>query len=564
MLDFLFRRARERIDFAGQVAAINKSQATIQFNLDGTIITANQNFLAALGYTLAEVQGKHHSLFVEPSQRDSIEYRNFWDSLRRGEYQAAEYKRIGKGGKEVWIQATYNPILDRKGRPFKVVKYATDVTAQKLRNADMAGQIAAIGKSQAVISFSMEGVVQDANDNFLTALGYSLSEIRGQHHRLFVDPTYGASADYREFWTRLNRGEYISAEFRRIGKGGREVWIQASYNPILDLNGRPFKVVKFATDITEMVRNRQENDRGIHECTAVLGALSEGDLTRRMELTYQGTFKDIKEALNTTVDRLFDMVVSMHEAAGTIATATAQIATGNSDLSSRSEQQASALEETAASMEELSSTVRQNAGNAQQANQLAGKAREIAASGGAVVADAVGAMSRIEGSSTKIGDIVGMIDEIAFQTNLLALNAAVEAARAGDAGKGFAVVAQEVRNLAQRSASASKEIKGLIATSTGEVKQGAELVKSAGQTLDNIQGAINRVADIMADIAAASQEQASGIDQVNAAISQMDEMTQRNAALVEEVAAAAHSLEDQSQNLNQQIGFFRIERAGRR
>jgi len=564
MFDFLFRRARERIDFAGQVAAINKSQATIQFNLDGTILTANQNFLNALGYTLDEVRGKHHSMFVEPADRDSAGYRAFWESLRRGEYQAAEYKRIGKGGKEVWIQASYNPIMDRKGRPFKVVKYATDVTEQKLRNADMAGQISAIGKSQAVISFSMDGIVQDANDNFLTALGYSLSEIRSQHHRLFVDPAYGASQEYRDFWTRLNRGEYIAAEFRRLGKGGRDVWIQASYNPILDLNGRPFKVVKFATDITDMVRNRQENERGIQECIGVLGALAEGDLTRQMELEYKGTFKDIKQALNTTIERLFDLVVSMHEAASTITTATAEIAAGNTDLSSRSEQQASALEETAASMEELSSTVRQNAGNAQQANQLAGKARDIAASGGTVVANAVAAMTRIENSSTKIGDIVGMIDEIAFQTNLLALNAAVEAARAGDAGKGFAVVAQEVRNLAQRSASASKEIKGLIATSTREVKQGADLVTSAGQTLDNIQSAINQVADIMADIAAASQQQAGGIDQVNAAISQMDEMTQRNAALVEEVAAAAHSLEDQSQSLNQQIGFFRIERTGRR
>jgi len=213
-------------------------------------------------------------------------------------------------------------------------------------------------------------------------------------------------------------------------------------------------------------------------------------------------------------------------------------------------------------MEELAATVRQNAANAQQANQFAAGAREVAASGGGVVADAVEAMGRIEASSRKIGDIVGMIDEIAFQTNLLALNAAVEAARAGDAGKGFAVVAQEVRNLAQRSAQASKEIKGLIAESTDQVKTGADLVKGAGKTLDEILGSVRRVADIVAEIAAASSEQASGIDQVNSAVSQMDEMTQQNAALVEESAAAAHSLEDQAGELTRLMAFFHTGNGG--
>ncbi|MGE5547459.1 MAG: methyl-accepting chemotaxis protein [Solirubrobacterales bacterium] len=561
MFDFLFNRseqARRRADYAGQVAAINKSQAVIEFKLDGTIITANKNFLDALGYTLDEIQGKHHSMFVEPSYRESAEYRLFWENLNRGQYQAAEYKRIGKGGREVWIQASYNPIADFQGRPFKVVKYATDVTAQKLRNADFAGQIDAIGKSQAVISFDMDGTIVDANANFLNAMGYTLDEVKGRHHGMFVQPAYRASAEYAEFWAKLKRGEYQAAEFLRIGKGGREVWIQASYNPILDLNGKPFKVVKYATDVTAMVTSRMENERGIRECVEVLGALSSGDLTKRMQLDYEGTFKEIKAAVNDTVERLFGMVSSLNTVARSINGATGEIAAGNADLSERSEQQASALEETAASMEELAATVRQNASNAQQANELAAGAREVAASGGQVVGDAVGAMGRIESSSQKIGDIVGMIDEIAFQTNLLALNAAVEAARAGDAGKGFAVVAQEVRNLAQRSAQASKEIKTLIGESTTEVKQGAELVKGAGKTLDDILGSVKRVADIVAEIAAASSEQASGIEQVNAAISQMDEMTQQNAALVEESAAAAHALEEQSRELGRQMDFFHI------
>ena len=251
----------QNIDFGAQVAAANRSQAVIEFNMDGTIITANANFLGALGYSLGEIVGKNHSMFVEPSERDSAAYREFWSALNRGEYQAAEYKRIGKGGKEVWIQASYNPIFDEKGKPFKVVKFATDVTAQKLKNADLAGQIEAIGKAQAVIEFNMDGTIVTANANFLGALGYSLAEIKGKHHSMFVDSSERDGVAYREFWAALNRGEYQAAEYKRIGKGGKEVYIQASYNPILDLNGKPFKVVKYATDVTKQVLVRMGNER---------------------------------------------------------------------------------------------------------------------------------------------------------------------------------------------------------------------------------------------------------------------------------------------------------------
>jgi methyl-accepting chemotaxis protein len=251
----------QNLESMAKVTAIGRAQAVIEFQMDGTILTANENFLNALGYTLGEVQGKHHSMFVEPGERDGAVYREFWAKLNRGEYQAAEYKRIGKGGKEVWILATYNPILDSNGKPFKVVKFATDVTAQKLRNADLAGQIAAIGKSQAVIEFDMNGNVLNANDNFLHALGYSLGEIKGKHHSMFVDPSERDGAAYREFWAGLNRGEYQSGEYKRVGKGGRDVWIQGSYNPILDLNGKPFKVVKYATDTSEQVIARMKSDR---------------------------------------------------------------------------------------------------------------------------------------------------------------------------------------------------------------------------------------------------------------------------------------------------------------
>ncbi|MET4200690.1 PAS domain-containing methyl-accepting chemotaxis protein [Bradyrhizobium sp. LA6.12] len=246
---------------ASKVSAIGRAQAVIEFKLDGTIVTANQNFCQALGYSLAEIEGKHHSLFVAPAERDSAAYREFWARLNRGEYQAGEYKRIGKGGREVWILASYNPLLDENGKPFGVAKFATDVTAEKLKNADLAGQISAIDKAQAVIEFNMDGTIITANANFLGTLGYSLTEIKGKHHSMFVEPSERDGAAYREFWATLNRGQYQAAEYKRIGKGGKEVYIQASYNPILDLNGKPFKVVKYATDTTRQVLVRMGNER---------------------------------------------------------------------------------------------------------------------------------------------------------------------------------------------------------------------------------------------------------------------------------------------------------------
>ena len=263
-------RKKQSIEDAGKMLAIGRAQAVIEFEMDGTIIDANQNFLNALGYTLAEVAGKHHSMFVEPAQRDSAEYRNFWDSLRRGQFQTAEYKRIGKGGKQVWILANYNPILDEAGKPLKVVKFATDVTKQKLAGADSNGQIEAIRKSLAVIEFNMDGTIISANPNFLDVMGYTAADIQGKHHRMFVDPIEQAKPEYAAFWAALNRGEYQAGEYRRIGKAGKAVWIQASYNPILDLNGKPFKVVKYATDVSAqaMIRLKSERARGFIESVA--------------------------------------------------------------------------------------------------------------------------------------------------------------------------------------------------------------------------------------------------------------------------------------------------------
>ncbi|MGM4921228.1 PAS domain-containing protein [Tardiphaga sp. 813_E8_N1_3] len=311
-------------EYAAKVTAMARSQAVIEFGMDGSILTANENFLKALGYSLPEIVGKHHSMFVEATTRDSSAYREFWASLNRGDYQMAEYKRIGKGGKEVWILASYNPILDENGKPFKVVKFATDVTDDKLRTSDLAGQIAAIGKSQAVIEFNMDGIVRTANDNFLKALGYSLEDIKGHHHSMFVDPAERDTLAYREFWASLSRGEYQAAEYKRIGKGGREVWIQASYNPIMDLNGKPFKVVKYATDTTDQVIARMKSERVRSMMESVAAGAEE----------LNASVREISEAMvksRNTATSAVEKVVSADSQAQRLSTA-AQAMTGIVEL----------------------------------------------------------------------------------------------------------------------------------------------------------------------------------------------------------------------------------------
>jgi methyl-accepting chemotaxis protein len=551
--------ANRLADLQGQIAAIDKVQAVIEFTLDGTVITANDNFLNTLGYRLEEIKGQHHSMFVEPGYRASEEYRRFWEKLGRGEFDANQYKRIGKGGREVWITASYNPISDATGKPYKVVKYATDITAQVNSAAESKGQLVAINRVQAVIEFTLDGRILTANDNFLNTLGYRLDEVKGQHHSMFVDAAYRASDDYRRFWEKLARGEYDANQYKRIAKGGREVWIQASYNPILDAEGKPYKVVKYATDVTAQVKLSQEMEQSVAQTQTIIKSAVDGDLSGRLD-TRGGTgdLQKLGNAINSLLETVSDIVSNVKHAATEVLRGAEEISQGNANLSQRTEEQSSSLEETASSMEEMTSTVKQNADNAGQANQLATAARDQAEKGGAVVSSAVKAMGDINESSKKISDIISVIDEIAFQTNLLALNAAVEAARAGEQGRGFAVVATEVRSLAGRSATAAKEIKDLIQDSVRKVQDGSLLVTQSGQTLEQIVLSVKKVSDIVAEIAAASREQSSGIEQVNKAVMQMDEMTQQNAALVEQATAASQSMADQARDLTKMMERYQV------
>ena len=546
---------RQRVtDLEGQVAAIHKSQAVIEFNLDGTIISANDNFLRAVGYTNEELRGKHHSLLVEPEYAKSDEYRAFWDKLRRGEYDAKQYKRIGKGGKEVWIQASYNPIFDSSGKPYKVVKYATDVTEQ-VRAAEQNSRIkSALDRASASV------MLADANLDIIYLNEAAM--------RLFRD----AQADFRRDLPSLNADHIVGSNIDIFHKnpahqrqlisalrsthttdirlGGHA--IRLSISPIFGASGERIGSVVEWVDRTQEVRVEEE-------VSTIVRKAVQGDLRERIATEGKsGFFATLAGGLNELLETTAAMVRQIKEAALAVHTGAEEISQGNANLSQRTEEQSSSLEETASSMEEMTSTVKQNAENAGQANQLATAARDQAEKGGVVVGKAVRAMTDINDAAKKIADIIGVIDEIAFQTNLLALNADVEAARAGEQGRGFAVVATEVRSLAGRSATAAKEIKGLIQDSVQKVEDGSVLVTQSGQTLDQIVLAVKKVSDIVAEIAAASREQSSGIEQVNKAVMQMDEMTQQNAALVEEATAASQAMAEQAAKLSEMMERYQV------
>jgi methyl-accepting chemotaxis protein len=484
-------------DLASKFAALDKSQAIIEFDPDGTILTANENFLKVIGYSLDEIRGKHHSMFVDPAERDGGDYREFWAALKRGEFQSREFRRVAKGGREIWIQASYNPLIDGKGKPFKVVKFATDITAAKLRNIEYEEQIRAIEKSQAVIRFTPEGDILEANPNFLGALGYDLAEIQGKHHSMFVDPAERDRPAYRAFWEALRRGEYQAAEYKRVGKGGKAVWIQATYNPISDGTGRIVKVVKFATDITAQVEDR----------------------LRRA---------DVQQTIDADLGLITD---AMAKTTGQVSSA----AGASTQTSSNVQAVAAGAEELAASVGEISRQAADALNISRQAVTQADETSTI--------------VSGLAEAAERIGDVVKLINNIADQTNLLALNATIEAARAGEAGRGFAVVASEVKSLAAQTAKATDDISSQIAEVQGATGNAVSVIEAISHT-------ISRVNEISAAIAASVEEQASvtqsissnmqvaakGVNEVNDSLSDIAESARSVDEATRKVKEASRAL----------------------
>jgi PAS domain S-box-containing protein len=531
-----------------QTAQIQASAASLESVYDTTVryVTLISAFAAAVACAVALLMTRAITKPIGSAIGVLAE-------IERGNYDTAVHSTSGDETGQL-LRA-----LDSMRRTLK------ELTERERRAAaENQSQLAAIHRAQAVVEYELDGRIITANENFLRAMGCTLEAVQGQHHSAFVDSVYKSTAEYRQSWDKLARGEFVAGQFKRSGRDGRDVWFEGSYNPVLDVDGRPYKIVEYATDATAQVAVTQQMKDTVRETKEVVKAASEGDLTQRLNSNGRtGDLQMMVQGINSLLNSMSDLVGEIKAATGEVGRGAEEISAGNADLSQRTEEQSSSLEETAASMEEMTTAVRQSADNAAQANQLATAARAQAEKGGTVVATAVRAMAGINESSRRIADIISVIDEIAFQTNLLALNAAVEAARAGEQGRGFAVVASEVRSLAGRSATAAKEIKELITDSVKKVEEGSVLVSESGETLDQINTSVKKVADIIAEIAASSREQSNGIDQVNKAVTQMDEMTQQNAALVEQASASSQSVARKAADLNALVDRYRTHEEGR-
>nr|WP_145547755.1 PAS domain-containing methyl-accepting chemotaxis protein [Variovorax boronicumulans] len=419
-----------------QLQALYGNQAVVEFDPAGHVLTANPQFLALMGYGLDVLRGQHHRIFLDLAEHDEQAYQAFWAQLRRGEAFVGRCKRRTGTGQEVWLQANYSPVRNRRGQVVRIVKYAMDISAEVLRAAEATSQLAAVGRAQAVIEFTLDGHILRCNRNFLDAMGYaSQDELVGRHHSMFVDPAERASREYAAFWERLAQGEHHRGQFRRVGRRGNDVWIEANYSPVVNQSGQPFKVVKYATDITA-----------------------------RFEAT-----RLVQDAF-----------------------------------------------------EQLQQLVRDGAERAHGAHAHTREVATAAQAGDSAIGSAIQSMAQISDDSKRIGEMVGLIDGIAFQTNLLALNAAVEAARAGEQGRGFAVVAGEVRNLARRSADAAREIKNVIGASAQSVQTGSARVQDTGRAIAQIQEAAGRASAIMDGIVQAARTQDARLGAVRQAMGQLE------------------------------------------
>lgn len=474
-------------EFEGKIAAVSKAQAMIEFNLDGTIITANQNFLSTVGYELGEIQGKHHRMFCDPAYASGPEYRMFWEKLNRGELESGEFKRFGKNGREIWIHASYNPIFNANGKVYKVVKFASDITKEKNAALEFGAKLTAISKAQAIIEFNLDGTILTANDNFLKTLNYDMTEIKGKHHRMFCEPNYTNSMEYRAFWEKLNRGEFDSGEYRRFGKGAVEVWINASYNPIMDANGRPYKVVKFATDITEV----KKMIKSIEETASALSAAS-------TELT-------------ATASQMASTASKTNHESNSASSAAEEVATGVQTVATNIEEMVASIKEIARSTNESSQMAKTTLMKAQESNAT---------------------VTKLGVSSQEIGDVIKVISSIAQQTNLLALNATIEAARAGEAGKGFAVVANEVKELAKQTAKATNDITNKIGAIQVDTK-------NAVDAIGGISAAVEKLNGIAGVIAAAVEEQTATTNEISRVVVQSKKGVENIAGTVKTVSLAA-------------------------
>lgn len=477
--------------------ALNRSKAVIEFSLEGHILNANENFLKIMGYQLYEIKGLHHKIFLDPSETSTKDYENFWNELRRGNFFTSEFRRFGKNKKPVWLEASYNPIMNVFGKPYKIIKYASDTTDNKIKSLEHESQIRAIDKSYAVISFSLDGTILDANENFLNIFEYSLSEIKGKHHSIFLNESYSQTQDYKKFWDALRGGNFFSAEFQRFGKNNKEIWIQSSYNPIFGLNGNPYKVVKYATDITEMVKERQRR-------------------------------KEVQKIINKEITNIHSSLKNAAEK--------------NQMATSASRDTSTKVQEIAAGSEELDASITEIKNQTDTAHKIS---KEMVSK----IEITNQTIRELSLASQKIGDVINLITEIASQTNLLSLNASIEAARAGEFGRGFGIVASEVKKLSDETANATKEISYQIKSLqnfTGQAVNSIEdffkIISSIDEISEMISTAVEEQAQVSRTIATNMTVAAENVETINASMGEISEATKTIQELAQQVKVASESI----------------------